>query len=125
PGGAADVLTANGDVQSDGSCVVAFDKASGAIRWKTGDDLASYSSPLLATINGRDVVFMFARSGLLAIDPAKGETIAKFPWRARRLESVNASTPVVVGNEVFISETYELGSALVRFNGRSFEEIWT
>jgi outer membrane protein assembly factor BamB len=125
PGGAKDVFAANGDVQSDGSCVVAFDKNSGAVRWKTGDDLASYSSPVLATINGRDVIFMFARSGLLAIDPAKGETAAKFPWRARRLESVNASTPIVIGNEIFISETYEIGSALVRFDGTAFEEIWT
>ena len=49
----------------------------------------------------------------------------QFPWRARKLESVNASTPVVVGNEIFISETYELGSALVRFNGTAFEEVWT
>jgi hypothetical protein len=32
---------------------------------------------------------------------------------------------VVVGNEVFISETYELGSALVRFTGKAFEEVWT
>ena len=62
---------------------------------------------------------------LLAIDPAKGETLAQFPWRARLLESVNASSPVVVGDEVFISETYELGSALVRFTGSAFEEVWT
>ena len=68
---------------------------------------------------------MFARGGLLAIDPAKGETLAQFPWRARMLESVNASSPVVVGDEVFISETYELGSALVRFTGTGFEEVWT
>jgi outer membrane protein assembly factor BamB len=125
PGGATDLFAANGVVQSDGSCMIAFEKATGAVRWKTGDDLASYSSPVLAKTNGRDVVFMFARGGLLAIDPAKGETIGTFPWRARRLESVNASTPIVVGNEIFISETYELGSALVRFTGTAFEEVWS
>jgi outer membrane protein assembly factor BamB len=95
------------------------------VRWKTGDDLASYASPIVAPIGGRDVLFMFARGGLLAIDPAKGQTIASFPWRARILESVNASTPIVRGNELFISETYELGSALVRFTGEEFEEVWT
>ena len=61
----------------------------------------------------------------MAIDPEKGETIAQFPWRARKLESVNAATPVVLGNEVFISETYELGSALVQFSGDSFKEVWS
>ena len=31
---------------------------------------------------GKDVVFMFARGGLMAIDPVKGETISEFPYRA-------------------------------------------
>jgi outer membrane protein assembly factor BamB len=125
PDSPTDVYAASGRVQPNGSAVVAFDKANGNVRWKTGDDLASYSSPVVANIDGRDVVFMFARGGLLAIEPKKGELLAKFPWRARKLESVNASTPIVVGNEIFISETYELGSALVRFTGNAFEEIWT
>lgn len=125
PGGPPNVHVANGRVQTAGACIVAFDKATGKVRWKTGEDLASYASPVVAPIGGRDVVFMFARGGLLAIDPAKGQTITSFPWRARILESVNASTPAIRSNELFISETYELGSALVRFTGERFEEIWT
>jgi outer membrane protein assembly factor BamB len=125
PNSPTDVYNAGGHVEPNGSAVVAFDKATGKVRWKTGDELASYSSPVLAKIANRDVVFMFARGGLMAIDPTKGEVVSHFPWRARKLESVNASTPVVVGNEIFISETYELGSALVRFTGNAFEEVWT
>jgi outer membrane protein assembly factor BamB len=125
PGGPADLYAAHGPLASSGSAVVAFDKATGKMRWKTGDDFASYASPVVATIADRDVVFMFARGGLLAVDPAKGTMLATFPWRAKKLESVNASSPVVVGDQVFISETYELGSALVRFAGNSFEEVWT
>jgi outer membrane protein assembly factor BamB len=125
PDSPPDVYSANGRVRSSGSAVVAFDAASGNVRWKTGEDLASYASPIVTRIGERNIVFMFARGGLMAIDPEKGETIAHFPWRARLLESVNAATPVVAGNEVFISETYELGSALVRFSGDSFTEVWS
>ncbi len=125
PDSPTDVYAANGMVQPNGSAIVAFDTATGKVRWKTGDELASYSSPNGSKIDGHDVVFMFARGGLMAIDPNKGQTITEFPYRACRLESVNASTPVVVGNEIFISETYELGSALVRFTGSKFEEIWS
>ena len=42
--------------------------------------------------------------GLLCIDPAGGEIDFHFPWRARPPRSVNASSPLVVGNQVFISE---------------------
>jgi outer membrane protein assembly factor BamB len=125
PGGPTDVYAADGKVDSNGSAIVAFDKKTGAVRWQTGNELASYSSPIVKKIAGRDLIFMFARSGLLALDPAKGQTITQFPWRARKLESVNASTPVVLGNEIFISETYELGSAIVRFDGTAFQEVWS
>ena len=125
PGSPPDVYSAHGNVRSSGSAIVAFDKATGKVRWKTGDDLASYASPVTTNLAGRDIVFMFARGGLMAIDPVKRKTLAHFPWRARLLESVNASSPVVVDDEVFISETYELGSALVRFTGNTFDEVWS
>jgi outer membrane protein assembly factor BamB len=125
PGSPADLYAANGNAPPAGAAVVAFDKTTGEEQWRTGEDLASYASPVPANIGGRELVLVFARGGLLAIDPAKGKTVAQFPWRARKLESVNAASPVVVGNEVFISETYELGSALVRLNGSSFDEVWS
>jgi outer membrane protein assembly factor BamB len=124
-GSPPDVYSASGNVRPAGSAVVAFEKHTGKVRWQTGEDLASYASPVMARIGGRDIVFMFARSGLMAIDPVKGQTITTFPWRARILESVNASTPVVTGDEVFISETYQPGSALVRFTGTALEEVWS
>ena len=60
--------------------------------------------PVLATIDGRRWCFVFARGGLVGLEPASGKVDFHFPWRARILESVNASNPVVVGDRVFISE---------------------
>ena len=40
------------------------------------------------------------------------------------LESVNASVPVVVENEVFVSETYEVGSSLLKVSPGKHEVIW-
>ncbi len=46
-------------------------------------------------------------------DPARGHQDFFFPWRARKLESVNASSPVVVDDTVLISESYGPGGVLL------------
>src|SRR5262249_55102080 len=91
-------------LKGNGSGIVAFDKYTGKIRYRISDELASYSSPVLATINGRRWCFVLARGGLVGFEPASGKVDFHFPWRADSLESVNASNPVVVGDHVFISE---------------------
>jgi len=112
-------------VRGDGSGVVAFDKRTGEVRYRFSDELASYASPVLATIGGRRWGFVFARGGLVAFDPAAGTQDFSFPWRARILESVNAANPVVHGDEVFISETYGPGSALLRVKPGGHEVVWS
>lgn len=107
------------------SAVVAFDKRTGKIAYKIGDELASYASPVLATISKRRFCFLFARGGLLAFDPANGKIDFHYPWRAEDVESVNASNPVVVGDKVFISETYGPGSALLKIKPGGFEKVWS
>jgi outer membrane protein assembly factor BamB len=110
---------------STGTGVVAFEKTTGKIRYKLGDELASYASPTLATIDGRRWCFVFARGGLLAFDPATGKEDFHYPWRADILESVNASDPVVVGDRVFISETYGPGSSLLRVKAGGYDVVWS
>ena len=112
-------------VQPNGTGVVAFDKLTGAVVYKLADELASYASPVLATIEGRRWGFVFARGGLVGFNPQSGKLDFHFPWRSSILESVNASDPVVVGNLVFISETYGPGSALLRVKPGESEVVWS
>jgi outer membrane protein assembly factor BamB len=112
-------------LKGNGTALVAFNKHTGKVVYKTGDELASYSVPVLATIGERRWCFLFARGGLLGLDPKTGKVEFHYPWRAKILESVNASNPVVVGDKVFISETYGPGSALLKVKGNGVEEIWT
>jgi outer membrane protein assembly factor BamB len=111
-------------VRGADSGVVAFDTRTGKVRWRFGDELASYASPTLATIAGRRWGFVFARGGLVGFDPATGTQDFHFPWRARILESVNAANPVVVGDEVLVSECYGPGAALVRAKPGGCEVVW-
>ncbi len=113
------------DLKGNGSAIVAFDKYTGRVRYQLGDELASYASPVVATIGKRRWAFVFARGGLLAFDPATGKSDFHYPWRARLLESVNASNPVVVGNRVLLTECYEVGSAFLEVTPGGVKEVWT
>jgi outer membrane protein assembly factor BamB len=111
-------------LKGNGSAVVAFNKYTGKIVYQFSNELASYSSPLIATIDNRKYGLHFARGGLIGFEPATGKQDFFFPWRSRILESVNAATPVVVGNKIFISETYGPGSALLEVNKGAIKVLW-
>ena len=111
-------------VSPNNTAVVAFDLASGKPRWSCGDDLASYSSPRPWVVDGESLVLVFARSGLLAIDPKDGTVLWNFPHRSGMLESVNAIVPIVSGNRIFVSECYEVGSVLLEADRDGAQVIW-
>jgi outer membrane protein assembly factor BamB len=113
----------SGRVKGNGSGIVAFDKRNGKVRYKITDELAGYSSPTLATIGERRWGFLFARGGLVGFEPGSGKVDFHFPFRAKKLESVNASNPVVVGDTVFITESYGPGSALLRVRPGGYEIV--
>jgi len=101
--------------KGNGSGIVAFDKRTGDEKYRFSDQLASYAS-LMTVQADRTWCFAFMRGGLLAFDPTSGKQDFLFPWRARIVESVNASVPIVFNNQVFVSETYGPGSALLDFS---------
>jgi outer membrane protein assembly factor BamB len=111
-------------VQPNGTAIVAFDKLTGAEKYRLGDDLASYASLKQATIGERRWCFAFCREGLLGFEPSTGKLDFHYPWRAATLESVNAAMPVVVNDEVFISETYGPGSTLLRVSPGRYDIVW-
>lgn len=111
-------------VTPNGSAVVAFDRTTGEEIWKAGDDLASYSSPRLVSVDGVTMVLIFAREGLLAVEAESGNALWHYPFRARSLESVNAMVPVVSGNRVLLSECYEIGAVMLEISPQGCEEVW-
>jgi outer membrane protein assembly factor BamB len=117
-----------------GPTVAAFDKLTGKMVWGAGDQWGpSYASPIPATVNGERRVFVFAggesnppAGGLLSINPAGGGIDFAFPWRSRSYESVNAASPVIAGNQVFISASYKTGGALLNvLPGGKHSVAWT
>lgn len=101
------------------------------VQWNRADPVyekqASYATPVAATIHGRRQVLVLTRQGLVSLDPKNGAVNFSFWFRCRQNETVNAMTPVVSGDLIFLSSAYyKLGSVLLRVgeDGRSVSEVW-
>lgn len=108
-----------------GAGIVAFNADTGAVLWTATDHDASYSSPVAATFGGKRHVVFFTRNGLIGLDPATGGILFQRPWRSRLAASVNAASPVIVGDVIFVSATYGTGAAALRVQGNQLTEIWS
>ena len=137
------------------AAVVAFDANSGRTLWQNGGErtwtglpmlgwpgerlvtwsradpaferMASYCTPVLATINRRRHLLTVTRQGLISLDPKTGRHNFSRWFRARQDSSVNAMTPVVEGDTIFLSTAYSRGGSLllrVQPDGKSYEEVW-
>jgi len=107
-----------------GAGIVAFDAKTGKVLWKATDDEASYSSPAGATIGGRRSSVFLTRARLIGLDPATGQVQFQRPWRARQSTSVNAATPLIIGDLIFVSAEYGPGAAVLRVDGSNLKELW-
>lgn len=124
PGSPKDIWGANGKPKPNGSGIVAFNKYTGEVVYQIADELASYASPIFATIDRRRWGFAFLRGGLVGFEPATGKIDFHYSWRHPKIESVNASSPVVVDDFVFISESYGIGSSVIQVRPGGYRVIW-
>src|SRR5205807_1936486 len=58
---------------TDGATLVCFDKRTGKVLWKSGDDEAAYSSPMLATLAGVKQIVYLSADSLAGYDPKTGQ----------------------------------------------------
>lgn len=113
------------NVGGKGAGVVCFDVADGKEVWKATDDGASYSSPTAAEFDGKPAAVFFTRRGLRVLDVAGGKSLYDFPWRPRDNASVQAATPLVWKDEVFLTASYATGGVLLKLKGGDTEEVWS
>ena len=114
-------------VVADGSGIIALNKFTGALKYKSLFDLASYSTIRIQPFDSADdrmVALAWMRASLFGFDPETGQKLFEFPYRARILESVNAAMPVVAGNDILLSECYELGSVLLNVDEYKPKVVW-
>jgi outer membrane protein assembly factor BamB len=112
------------NVGAKGAGIVAFNADDGKELWKATDQEASYSSPVAATIDGVRHVFFFTREGLVSLDPKEGTERFSLKFRSKIDASVNAATPVIVGDHLFLSASYGTGAIVLKVHKDKADEVW-
>jgi len=87
---------------------MAFDKATGELRWLKGTRLipydTTYSTPTIAVINGiTQMVFSSGDGAVWGLQPRTGEPVWKYQFSRRGINS----SPLVVGSKVFAGHSEE------------------
>jgi outer membrane protein assembly factor BamB len=108
-----------------GEAMLAFDKNTGALAWKAGNETMTHATPVVATIHGvRQVLFMM-QSGMVSVEPGTGKELWRFGFPYR---TATGCSPVVDGDIVFCTAGYGIGGAAcqVTKKGNAFEakELW-
>lgn len=111
---------------TNGAGIVAFDLRSGAVRWKSQDDLAAYAAPIVARLAEETQVICFTVSGLVSVRPSNGRVLWRVPLKTNY--GRNCLTPVVVGDRV-ITGSYQSGLLGVQVTRRDdtwmASRVWT
>jgi len=105
-----------------GAGVAAFNKKTGALVWKLGDDKAAYASPVAVTVGRQRQIVFFTAAGLLAATP-EGKELWRVPWQTEF--DCNICTPLVIGDKLFVSSGEQVGCALFQLQAQGPpKELW-
>jgi outer membrane protein assembly factor BamB len=96
----------------EGRSLAAYKLESGQSAWTSGNDEASYSSPLVARLGGIPQILIFDAHSLAAHDAQSGVQLWSYPWPAGH---PHIATPLVMSNEyALVSTGYGTGAELLR-----------
>ncbi|MDA0840943.1 MAG: PQQ-like beta-propeller repeat protein [Planctomycetota bacterium] len=103
--------------------LIAVSLKDGETVWKTGSEKASYSSPTSVELFGKQHVVFLTRLNLVSINPATGAEYFRFPFGSMG-PTVNAATPAVHENHVFVTASYSLGAMCVKVGETGSSVLW-
>jgi len=107
------------------SPIVALNKETGETIWAgkvPNAGGAEYASVVIATINDKRQYIKLFQKVVVGVDAESGELLWSAEWSRGRTAVI--PTPIVAGNEVYVTSGYGAGSMLVKIEGGSSTVVW-
>ena len=122
-GFAASPLVLGNMVIVEATFTCALDKTTGKEIWRSKKYKPAYGTPVAFQFKDRLYIATLKTDGLVILDAQTGKTVAFQDWRTSF--RTNSTTPIIIGNKIFISTGYQRGCALFEFTGNGLKQIYT
>lgn len=110
-------------VGGDGQGIVAFDKMTGEVRWKTLDTPAGYCPPTIIEAGGTKQLIVFHPTGVVGLNPNNGKQYWDVPIKPDYEMSI--ARPMIEGNLMYVSAIYNEAVLIELATDRpSAKELW-
>jgi outer membrane protein assembly factor BamB len=106
-----------------GQGVVAFEKSTGKVRWKSLDVNAGYCAPRMIRAGGTRQLIVFHPEGVESLDPGNGKSHWRIPLKPSYEMSI--AQPMIVGDRMYVSAIHT-EAVMIRLGQETptAEEIW-
>lgn len=110
-------------VQGGGTAlVVAYDKLTGDLIWKSMEGEAGYAAAITMTVENEVKLLIYHGTGLSCLNPADGKVLWTAPWETDY--AVNATTPIVSGDIIFHTSGYKMGCEALKVSKDGYSVLW-
>ncbi len=131
-------FTAMSPIVADGLCIaqlggkkegaiMAFDLATGDVKWKWDGEGPQYASPVLMTVDGTKQIVTLTDKSVVGVALADGKLLWQIPFEPKGM-AYNAATPIVEGQTVIYTGAGR-GTKAVKIekqgDGFAFKELWS
>ena len=110
-------------VQGGGKAlVIAYDKMTGDIRWKSMEGDVGYAAAITMNIENETKLLIYHSKGLSCLNPSDGKALWTFPWLTEY--GVNATTPIVSNELIFHTSGYKMGCEAIKVTKNGYSVLW-
>ena len=106
---------------------LAFDAATGELKWSMASGDHSYSSLQLSTVSGEPLVLMLTNNGIELLDPQTGKLRLNYEWKHNGYRDLQPQ--VINGDSILLPTGTGSGTRCIRVvkSGEQYltEELWT
>jgi outer membrane protein assembly factor BamB len=110
---------------ANGASVVALDRQSGEEVWRSLNDRAQYSAPIMIRQSQQDVMVIWTGDNVAGLDPKTGKVFWQIPFVPIKMP-IGVPTPIIEGDRLFVSSFYD-GSMMLRVPSDKLiaEKLWS